>query len=89
MTTLTIREMRAALPRLDKILATEGEILVTKRERPIARLIPVRPAASMPSHADLRARMPRLTVPSKVLLRQDRAGCACAPASPAPGTSGC
>jgi antitoxin (DNA-binding transcriptional repressor) of toxin-antitoxin stability system len=74
MSTLNIREMRAALPRLDKILATEGEILVTNRGRAIARLVPVRPAGSMPSHADLRARMPRLTVPSEVLVRQDRDG---------------
>jgi len=74
MTTLNIREMRAALTRLDDILAREGEVLVTRRGRPIARLIPVRPAASMPSHADLRARMPRLTVPSEVLVRQDRDG---------------
>jgi prevent-host-death family protein len=74
MITLTIREMRAALTHLDKILATEGEVLVTKRGRPLARLVPVRPAGSMPSHADLRARMPRLTVPSEVLVRQDRDG---------------
>ena len=74
MTTLNIREMRAALTRLDEILTREGEILVTKRGRAIARLVPVRPAASMPSHADLRARMPRLTVPSEVLVRQDRDG---------------
>jgi len=74
MITLNIREMRAALTRLDEILTREGEILVTKRGRAIARLVPVRPAASMPSHADLRARMPRLTVPSEVLVRQDRDG---------------
>jgi antitoxin (DNA-binding transcriptional repressor) of toxin-antitoxin stability system len=74
MISLNIREMRAALTRLDEILTREGEILVTKRGRAIARLVPVRPAASMPSHADLRARMPRLTVPSEVLVRQDRDG---------------
>ena len=74
MISLSIREMRAALTRLDEILTREGEILVTKRGRAIARLVPVRPAASMPSHADLRARMPRLTVPSEVLVRQDRDG---------------
>lgn len=72
MTTLSISETRAALTRLDEILAREGEVLVTRRGRPIARLIPVRPAGSMPSHADLRARMPRLTVPSEALVRQDR-----------------
>jgi len=72
MITLSIREMRAALTRLDEILAREGEILVTRHGRAIARLVPVRPAASMPSHANLRVRMPRLTVPSEVVVRQDR-----------------
>ncbi len=72
MTALNIREMRAALTRLDEILASEGEILVTKRGRAIARLVPARPAGGIPSHADLRARMPRLKVPSEVLVRQDR-----------------
>lgn len=74
MSTLSIREMRAALGRLDEILASEGEVLVTRRGRPVARLVPVHATGRMPSHADLRARMPRLKVPSEVLLRQDRDG---------------
>ena len=57
MKTLTVREMRAALPRLEELVAKEGEILVTRR---------------LPSHADLRARMCRLSVPSEVLVRADR-----------------
>lgn len=74
MTTLTISEVRAALTRLDEILASQREILLTKRGRPIARFVPVRAAGRMPSHADFRARMARLRVPSEVLVRQDRDG---------------
>lgn len=70
--TLTIREMRGALGRLDQIVAREGEILVTRRGRAVARLLPVPSTRPMPSHADLRARMGPLRVPSEVLVRQDR-----------------
>ncbi len=72
MKTLSIREMRAALTRLDDLLATEGEIVVTRRGRAVARLLPVRPTRRAPSHADLRAAMPRLAVASEALVREDR-----------------
>ncbi|MBI3665413.1 MAG: type II toxin-antitoxin system prevent-host-death family antitoxin [Acidobacteria bacterium] len=72
MKSLTIRQMRAALAHLDEVVAKEGEILVTRRGRALARLVPVRQAPSLPSHADLRARMPRLPVGSELLVRQDR-----------------
>lgn len=72
MKTLTIREMRGALTRLDQIVAREGEILVTRRGRPVARILPVPSSRPMPSHADLRARMAPLRVPSEILVRQDR-----------------
>ncbi len=74
MRTLTIRQLRAALPGLDSLVAKDGEVLVTRRGRPLARLLPPRSARSLPSHADLRAKMRRLSVPSEVLVRQDRDG---------------
>jgi antitoxin (DNA-binding transcriptional repressor) of toxin-antitoxin stability system len=74
MKTLNIREMRATLTRLDRIIAEEGEILVTRRGRPLARVLPVCPARPMPSHAGLRARMARLAVGSEVTVRRDREG---------------
>lgn len=74
MKTLSIRQMRSALTRLDDIVAKEGEILVTRRGRAVARLLPARPARRMPSHANLRAAMPRLPVGSEVLVREDRNG---------------
>lgn len=72
MKTLTIRQMRSALTRLDEVVGQEGEIVVTRRGRALARVVPVRPKAATPSHRDLRARMPRLRVPSEVLVRRDR-----------------
>jgi len=72
MKSLTIRQMRAALSRLDQVVGQEGEIVVTRRGRALARVLPMRPRRTLPSHADLRARMPRLVVPSEVLVRQDR-----------------
>jgi prevent-host-death family protein len=74
MRTVTIRQLRAALPGLDRLVAKEGEVLVTRRGRPLARLLPVRSVRLMPSNAALRASMRRLSVPSEVLIRQDRDG---------------
>jgi prevent-host-death family protein len=69
---LTIRQVRGALGRLDELVAVEGEIVVTRRGRPLARIVPVRSRRTAPSHADLRASMPRLRTPSEALVRADR-----------------
>lgn len=74
MRSLTIREVRAALARLEPLLAEEGEIVVTRHGRAVARMLPVRPVGPMPSHADLRASMPRLETGSETLVRDDRDG---------------
>ncbi|MGO9267766.1 MAG: type II toxin-antitoxin system Phd/YefM family antitoxin [Candidatus Binataceae bacterium] len=70
--TLSIREMRAALAHLDDLVAEAGEVVVTRRGRPLARILPAQPRRGIPSRAELRASMPRLEVPSDVLVRQDR-----------------
>ena len=72
MRTLSIREMRNELGRLDQLISTEDEILITRRGKPIARLIPTGGTRKKPSHADLRAAMPRLTTGSERLLRTER-----------------
>jgi len=72
MRSLTIREVRAALADLEPLLAREGELVVTRHGRPVARLVPIRRKKRLPSHADLRAAMPRLKVGSERLLRTDR-----------------
>ena len=69
---LSVREARAALTRADELLAREAEIIITRRGKPIARLLPVQPPADRPSHAALRAKMPRMKVGSERLVRNER-----------------
>ena len=69
---LSIREMRSELGRLEGLVEREGEVVITRRGKPIARVIPVHGRANRPSHADLRASMPRLETPSQDLVRLDR-----------------
>lgn len=71
MKTFSIREMREALGRLDQLVEQEGELIVTRRGRAIARVLPVKPQRMMPSHAEHRSRLPRLS-PSAELVREDR-----------------
>lgn len=72
MRSISVREMRAALPRLEQLLAEEGEVTITRNGKPVARVLPTRSQLPIPSHADLRSRMPRLEMGSEVLIRQDR-----------------
>jgi antitoxin (DNA-binding transcriptional repressor) of toxin-antitoxin stability system len=69
---ISIREVRAVLTRLDEVLAREGELVITRHGEAIARLLPPRAKAKMPSHRDLRESMPPLTVGSEVYIRRDR-----------------
>lgn len=68
---ITIREMRASLGRLDQILDEEGELLLTRHGKTVARLLPVSPKRRLPSHRDLRERMSRVGS-SAELVRADR-----------------
>lgn len=69
---LSVREVRAELTTLDKLLGKEGEVLITRRGKAIARLLPVRSSKAVPSHAALRASMPRLKAGSERVIRADR-----------------
>lgn len=71
MKTLSIREMRSALGRLDQIVDQEGELIVTRRGQAIVRVLPFKPQRLMPSHAEHRSQLPRLS-PSTRLVREDR-----------------
>ncbi len=71
---VSIRDVRSVLSHLDDVLAAEGELVITRHGIPIARLLPVGRAASMPSHADFRKTMPRLRTGSEVAVRADRDG---------------
>jgi antitoxin (DNA-binding transcriptional repressor) of toxin-antitoxin stability system len=68
---LTIREMRASLGRLDRLLEKEGEIVLTRRGTRVARVLPIKQSRKLPSHRGLRQRMPLLPS-SAELVRADR-----------------
>jgi antitoxin (DNA-binding transcriptional repressor) of toxin-antitoxin stability system len=69
---LTIRDARRSLSHLDRLLAAEGEVTITRRGEAIARLIPMNRKLAIPSHGDLREKMPRLRNGSETLIRKDR-----------------
>lgn len=69
---MTIRQMRAELGRLGEVLEDEGEVVVTRHGRPIARVLPLGGARKRPRHDDLRASMPRLARGSEEIVRADR-----------------
>jgi prevent-host-death family protein len=69
---LSIREVRKELAQLDELVSREGEVVVTRRGKPIARLLPMRSKRQMPSHADLRASMPPLKIRSERHIRTER-----------------
>lgn len=71
MITLSIREMRKELGRLDQHLQTEGEIVITRQGKPVARVLPIQGRRPKPSHAKLRASMRTLDA-SANLIRADR-----------------
>ena len=72
MKSLSIREVRKELAQIDDLVSREGEIVVTRHGRPIARLLPIRATQPMPSHAALRASMPRLKKGSEDYVHADR-----------------
>ena len=69
---LTIREVRQSLSHLDKLLAIEGELMITRRGDPIARVVQVGKKRPIPSHRDLRDGMKRMHKGSEALLRKLR-----------------
>jgi len=72
MQTLSIREMRNKLGSLDKLLAQEKEIVVTRHNIPLARILPVKGKKKKPDHKALRDSLPAQGIASEVLQRMDR-----------------
>jgi antitoxin (DNA-binding transcriptional repressor) of toxin-antitoxin stability system len=69
---LTIREVRQSLSHLDQLLAVEGEVTITRRGDPIAKVVQVGRKRPIPSHRDLRDGMKRMQKGCGTLLRKDR-----------------
>lgn len=72
MKTLSIREMRSRLGCLETLVMKSGEIVVTRRGKPIARVLPITGHKPKPDHANLRKQMPWLATPSEVLINAER-----------------
>ena len=72
MKTLTIREACKSLSHPEQMFADTNEVLVVCRGEPVVRLLPVKPKMRMPSLTAFRARQPRQTVPSEVVVGEDR-----------------
>ena len=68
----SIRETRQSLSHLDRLLTVEGEVMITRRGEEIARVVGVAKKRPIPSHRNLRERMPRLRKGSEKMVREDR-----------------
>jgi antitoxin (DNA-binding transcriptional repressor) of toxin-antitoxin stability system len=72
MKTLNVREARKSMTNIDKILEKEGEITITRRGEPIARMSSMGRRKGIPSHRGLRESIARQKVQSETLVREDR-----------------
>ena len=72
MLTLSVREMRNQLGKLDELLGETQEILVTRHNNPVARILPIKRKKQRPDHKSLRDGLPYQDVASEVLQRMDR-----------------
>ncbi len=72
MRSLSIREVRAALGNIEDLVEREGELVITRHGKPVARLVPLEKRRAMPSHKAFRESMPFQEIPSEVLIREDR-----------------
>jgi antitoxin (DNA-binding transcriptional repressor) of toxin-antitoxin stability system len=69
---LTIREVRQSLSHLDRLLAVEEEVMITRRGDPIAKIVQVGRKRPIPSHRNLRDGMPKMQKGSETVLRRER-----------------
>lgn len=69
---ITIRQARQSLTHLDEMLAGEGEVVITRRGQPVARLARIGRKRPIPSHRDLREAMRPMGSGSEEMIRRDR-----------------
>ncbi len=69
---ISIREIRSALSHVEELLEREGEVIITRHGKPVARVLPVGRPRPIPSRRDLRQSMEPLPVPSEELVRRER-----------------
>ena len=64
--------MRNQLGKLDTLIAKERELIITRHNKPVARILPITGEKKKPSHKALRARLPYPEISSEDLTRKDR-----------------
>lgn len=69
---ISIREIRSALSQVEELLENEGEVIITRHGKPVARMLPVDRARPVPSRRDLRESMQPLPLQSEDLVRRER-----------------
>jgi prevent-host-death family protein len=73
MHTFSLAEAKAHLSRLIDLVEAGEDVTITKRGKPVVRLVPNVPSRQqLPSLAELRARLPTQTQPAGEFLRQLR-----------------
>jgi antitoxin (DNA-binding transcriptional repressor) of toxin-antitoxin stability system len=79
MKTLGVREARQSYQVLKETLEAEGEVILTHHGKPFARVLPLTTLTQQQLRAQrgkelaaFRAKQPVQTVPSEVLIREDR-----------------
>ncbi|MDP2809001.1 MAG: hypothetical protein Q8O34_02505 [Rhodocyclaceae bacterium] len=73
MRTITIREAREGLSHPEQLFTDNDEVVVMRRGEPIARILPIKTAKpKFRSLAAFRASQPFQTIPSEVLIAEDR-----------------
>ncbi len=64
--------MRNQLGKLDKLLVVEEEIILTRHNTPVARILPIKKKKKRPSHKALRNSLPPQDISSEILQRNER-----------------
>ena len=72
MKTVTIREAREGLSHPEQLFADDDEVLVVRHGEPVARILPIKPQPRLRSLKAFLASQPMQTVPSEVLIAEDR-----------------
>ena len=69
---INVRELRNTIPHLRETLAREHELVLVSNGEQVARILPMGEPPRFESMAWLRAKSPAMSVPSEVLIRQER-----------------
>ncbi|MDH5297914.1 MAG: type II toxin-antitoxin system Phd/YefM family antitoxin [Desulfobulbaceae bacterium] len=72
MQTLSVREIRNQLGNLETLINEAHEIIITRHNKPLVRILPIKGTKPRPSHKALRASLPHQEINSETLQRLDR-----------------